>query len=224
MQSAFWVTDPIILFNKNTITQVWPTSIMSTNDRLNAITRLVIILTIVGYLMTRNYRIIITGIVTIASIVVMKYAKNTTDTTTASKINSIKEGFDNIGINKQTTQMPTDKNPLMNVLLPQIQDSPNRPPAAMAYTVDMEEEINKKTQDMVVNNFDNPKGIREKLFGDLGDSFQFDRSMIQFNSTANTTIPNDSAGFTDYCYGGMISCKEGNAQACNQFQTNWIKR
>lgn len=34
--------------------------------------------------------------------------------------------------------------------------------------------------------------------------------MRQFYSTANTTIPNDQGGFAEFCYGDMISAKEGN--------------
>ena len=110
----------------------------------------------------------------------------------------------------------------MNVLLPQIQDEPNRPPAAPAFNPVVVEDINKKTQEMVVNNFDDKKGIDERLFKDLGDSFQFDRSMIQFNATANTTIPNDQKSFAEFCYGDMISCKEGNELACSRsMPPNW---
>jgi len=51
----------------------------------------------------------------------------------------------------------------------------------------------------------------------------FDRSMVQFNATANTTIPNDQKSFAEFCYGDMISCKEGNALACTRSAPpNWI--
>ena len=44
---------------------------MSSNEKLNAITRLVIILTVLGYLITQKYKIVITGIVTIVAIVIL---------------------------------------------------------------------------------------------------------------------------------------------------------
>ena len=225
MQDTFWLNDPTILFNKDSIGQVWPGRDMSANEKLNAITRLVILLTILGYLVTGNVRVIVTGVVTIVAVAVLKYLKKDEDLKdTVSK--AAKEGFSTLDENtlaRLRLEKPTEKNPMMNVLLPQIQDEPNRPPAAPAFNPIVVEDINKKTQEMVVNNFDDKKGIDERLFKDLGDSFQFDRSMIQFNATANTTIPNDQKSFAEFCYGDMISCKEGNELACSRsMPPNWI--
>ena len=67
---------------------------------------------------------------------------------------------------------------------------------------------------MVIENNPNNPDISDKLFKDLGDQYMFEQSMQPFYSTASTTIPNDQAAFTDFCYGSMVSCKEGNAFAC----------
>ena len=45
MTAPFWINDPNILLKKDKITEVWPVSRMSFNEKLNAITRLVIIFT-----------------------------------------------------------------------------------------------------------------------------------------------------------------------------------
>ena len=58
--------------------------------------------------------------------------------------------------------------------------------------------------------------IDEKIFRDLGDAFEFDRTMINFHSTPNTKIPNDQGSFAEFCYGSMISCKENNGLACTK--------
>jgi uncharacterized protein (UPF0147 family) len=225
MQDTFWLNDPTILFNKDSVGQVWPAPGMSTNEKLNAITRLVILLTILGYLVTGNFRVIITGLVTIIAVAILKYLKRDEDIKENVK-KAAKEGFatlDRETLSRMSFETPTADNPLMNVLLPQIQDDPNRPAAAPAFNPVVVEDINKKTQEMVVNNFDDKKGIDERLFKDLGDSFQFDRSMIQFNATANTTIPNDQKSFAEFCYGDMISCKDGNELACTQsMPPHWI--
>jgi hypothetical protein len=42
----------------------------------------------------------------------------------------------------------------------------------------------------------------------------FEQSLMPFNSNPNTTIPNDQQAFAEFCYGSMISCKEGNQFAC----------
>lgn len=216
MQSTFWVNEPTILIRGDKISQLWPSKEMTMDEKLNSITRLVILLTILGYLISKNYRVIAAGAITLVSVVVLKYSKSRKN----------KEGYTGLSQNipeKKIYQEPTEKNPLMNVLLPEIQDNPKRPEAQMSYAPEVVENINKKTQDMVVSNFDNPEGIHERLFRDLGDNFQFDRSMIQFTATANTQIPNDQKTFAEFCYGDMTSCKTGDPEACTKtMPTHWM--
>ena len=166
MQDTFWLNDPTILFNKDSVGQVWPTRSMSTNEKLNAITRLVILLTILGYLVTGNFRVIVTGVVTIVAVAILKYLKKDEDLKNSIS-KAAKEGFstlDKSTLDKLRLEKPTSKNPMMNVLLPQIQDQPNRPPAAPAFNPVVIEDINKKTQEMIVNNFDNKNGIDDRFF------------------------------------------------------------
>ena len=112
---------------------------------------------------------------------------------------------------------------MMNVLLPEIVYDPTRKEAAPAFNVEVEKNINNSTKDYIVNTTfsdDSAKQkeyIRRKLFSDLGDSYTFDYSMRNFHTNPNTTIPNDQAGFAKFCYGSMISCKEGNEFACQRF-------
>jgi len=56
--------------------------------------------------------------------------------------------------------------------------------------------------------------IADKLFKDAGSELMFEQSLRPFNSNPSTTIPNDQAGFAEFCYGSMVSCKEGNKFAC----------
>jgi hypothetical protein len=215
MQTPFWLNEPTILVKAKYINHLWPTKDMDVNEKLNSITRLVLLLSLILYLITNNNRIIITCCIIIFAIILLKYT-----------LKQEKEGFK---LNKNDVlvpselQFPTPSNPMMNVMLPQIQDNPNRPPAASSYNPTIVDKINETTQTMVVNTFDNPDGINDRLFKDLGDSFQFDRSMIQFNSNANTQIPNDQKSFAEFCYGDMISCKEGDPMACSKrMPPNWI--
>ena len=50
-----WFNDPTVLLKKNQINKFWPTKNMSSNEKVNAITRLVIILTILGFIVTQSY-------------------------------------------------------------------------------------------------------------------------------------------------------------------------
>ena len=72
MASPFWLDNPNILFNKKKIMHVWPQSKYSFTEKLNAITRLVFILTLLGYLFTRNVKILVTGVITIIIIIIRR--------------------------------------------------------------------------------------------------------------------------------------------------------
>ena len=78
---------------------------------------------------------------------------------------------------------------------------------------------------MVIEQNPGQPDIADKLFTDLGEQFVFEQSLQPFYSNSATTIPNDQAGFADFCYGSMVSCKEGNLFACARNldrHTNWI--
>ena len=47
---SFWLQNPNALLNKNYITEIWPNSDFDLARKLNAITRLIMILAILGYL------------------------------------------------------------------------------------------------------------------------------------------------------------------------------
>ena len=77
MTNTFWLNDPTILFNKEFITELWPVEKMSLASKLNAITRTVIILGILGYLVTRSLKIPISAVVTLIILVVIYKTQNT---------------------------------------------------------------------------------------------------------------------------------------------------
>ena len=160
-----WFNDPSVLLNKNEMNQLWPTENMNRNQKLNAITRLIIILSILGYLLTNTINFFVTGFVTLGVIVFLYHAKDSQ----SSEENNMdsKEGFTNPQVYnalKSNFTNPTKKNPFMNVLLPEIKDDPTRKRAAPAYNKAVEKNINNETEDFVVSNFDNDPKIKMKLF------------------------------------------------------------
>ena len=210
--TKIWLTNPSILLKKEYITQVWPTKNMTKEEKINAITRLVIIFTVLGFLVTQNYNFFLTGFITLGVIAILFYANEKKSSSNDNKVS--KEGFTNSGLyqsSKNNFTNPTKKNPFMNVLLPEIQDNPKRKRAAPAYNRAVEKQINEDTQDMIVSNFDNDPEIKKKLFSTLGDSLEFeDFGQYNFYATANTRVPNDQKDFAEFCYGDMVSGKEGN--------------
>ena len=210
--TKIWFTNPSILLKKEYIKKIWPTKNMSRDEKINAISRLVIILSVLGFLVTQNYNFFLTGFITLGVIAILFYTRSTDPMDTDQK--SRKEGFTNpteYESSKNNFTNPTQNNPFMNVLLPEIQDNPNRKKAAPAYNRAVEKQINTDTQDMIVSNFANDPEIKKKLFSTLGDSLEFeDFGQYNFYATANTRVPNDQKDFAEFCYGDMVSGKEGN--------------
>ena len=230
--TQFWINQPSVLLDKNDMTDLWPMPLMSVEQKLNAITRLVLLLTILGFLITNNINIIFTGFITLAIFVMLyktQYNLNTSSSSSSDAADAEsgdkKEGFVNSQMYnalKPHLTTPTIQNPMMNVLLPEISYNPTRDEAAPSYNSEVEKEINHSTEGNVVLNFEprnltEAEKLRKKLFADLGDKYEFDDSMRMFYTTPNTTIPNDQKGFAEFCFGDMISCKQGNEMACQRF-------
>ena len=76
MNTPFWTTEPKILFNSDNITQIYPNSKMTVEEKLNAISRLIIILTFLGYLITQTLKIVVTGVITLAILVLLYTVRN----------------------------------------------------------------------------------------------------------------------------------------------------
>jgi len=209
--SIFWLANPSILFSKNHITELWPSEKMTREQKLNAITRLVILLTLAGFFLSNNYKILVTGIVSIVFLIITYKILNKDVNVKLNETFSNENIYDKV---KHNFTNPTSANPIMNILLPEIQDNPHRLEAAPAYNKAVEKAINQETQDFIVTNFNNDETIRKKLFDDRGDKFDFECSMRQFYSTANTRVPNNQNEFARFCYGNMASCKDGDVEMC----------
>lgn len=212
VSNTFWLNNPAILFDKNAITQLWPLESMTREQKINAITRLVIILTLVGFLFLNNIKILVTGIIAILILLFTYYILNKN-----TNLNKVKETFSNEDIYKKVKHNftnPSVINPVMNILLPEIQDNPNRLEAAPSYNNAVKNSINEETKNFIVGNFDNNENIKKNLFDDQGDNFEFEQSMRQFYTTANTRVPNNQKEFARFCYGNMASCKDGDVEMC----------
>ena len=233
--TPFWLNEPTILFNKKHISEIWPNPNMTNMEKLNAISRFVIIASLLGYLVTLNFRIIFVCILTLGVIAILyhvqsnqkKLEEKTGGAAGGASSTKVKESFVNSALYdevKNDYTKPKENNPMMNVLLPEISYNPKRNEAAPAFNVEVEKDINKNTKDYIVDTTfsdetaKQKEHIKRKLFSDLGDSYSFDYSMRSFYTNPNTTIPNDQEGFANFCFGDMISAKEGNEFALGRNQ------
>ena len=112
MTKSFWLNNPKILFDKNHIGELWPTKDLDYTDKLNAVTRLVLILAIFG-LITGNYmKILMATFVTLVIIVIMYNSKKSQSIKDKIKKEIVKEGFTNpavLNMKKPQVTMPTKK-------------------------------------------------------------------------------------------------------------------
>ena len=224
MSTQFWTNEPTILLNKEYIFDLWPTSNMNYEQKLNAITRLIIIITILGYILTSSVRILVTGIVTIVVIFVMYKMRKQKLTSEImkerTKMSGNQASFDNTKkiTNPETLQsalksefkMGNKKNPFSNVLLTDIMDDPDRNAAPPSFNPEVDVDITKNIKKSV--QFMNPgiKNTNKQLYGELWENFELDQSNRAFFSTANTRVVNDQGAFSKFLYGDMPSAK-GNS-------------
>jgi hypothetical protein len=218
----FWGTNPNALFDPSSILQLFPVSDMSYEAKLNAISRLVILLTVVFYLIFRSYRSFFMGIITLGAIWALHYSQQK-DANKKKKVR-FQEGFETSDVVKDFLEEhdisetlfseSTPENPLQNVMMTDYESAGNKRPAPAAYTEEAQQKVLEHTKSMIDKmNPEQPK-ITNKLYRSLEDNLAFEQSMRPFYSTASTTIPNDQGAFADFCYGSMVSCKEGNPFAC----------
>jgi hypothetical protein len=237
MTTPFWINDPTILFNKDYMLELWPCPDMCYERKLNAITRTIIILTLMGYLLTASLRVLFVGIATIIILFILFNMKKQKLTKSM-----LSEGF-NIRqpepaysgprmISNPATldyvlasefQEGTKKNPFSNVLLTEIGDNPDRKAAPPSFNVDVDEDITKNIKKAV--QYLNPDIINtnKQLFGDLWDKFTLDQSNRVFFSTPNTRVANDQGAFAQYLYNDLkYSGKESTPEgAIARVQDNY---
>lgn len=211
----FWSNDFTVIFNKNYITELWPSPEMSYEQKLNAITRCVLLLTFLGFIGTMNVNIIIVGLLTIGVIYFMFKQR---------KVRATKEGFGAVLRNDPPIKLRgseevekvvesefdsgTKRNPFGNVLLTDIMDNPDKRSAPPSFNPDIEEKITKNVKRSVQMMNPSIENTNKQLYGDLWQNFQLDQSNRMFYSTANTKVVNDQGAFADFLYGNMPSAKE----------------
>lgn len=217
----FWTQNPNIIFDKEYILEFFPTNDMTFNQKLNAVTRSILVLTVLGLLATKNpLKLVFIGFFCVLGIIAMfhYYMKN--------------EGFDlaaapypnpaidylaetnQIDPDLPIFQKPTPENPYSNVLVTDYELNPEKLPAPPISNPIVNDMVTTNALKMVQEANPGQPDIAQKLFRDINEQLNFEQMNRQFVTNPATTIPNDQGAFADFCYGSMISCKEGNLFAC----------
>ena len=194
MCETVWFNQPKILFQSDKILQFWPTSNQSSAERVNSSTRFILYSMTLLYLLRRDIRFLIFGLM-IISVLYILY-----------KGGMVKEGHarptESDGLNFGC-QLPTEQNPMSNYLLG---DSPTKPPACFYPTVKP-----------LVNKY-----LDRTIPYDCGRSrcslpvYQQNAAARQFISSPVTTSVNDQTEFAEWCYGkkNRPMCRDDPTQ-CN---------
>ena len=242
MASQFWFSNPTILFNKEYMFDLFPKSYMYYEEKINAISRLIIIVTILGYILTSSKRVIMVGIATLFGIVILfkirkqKITKNVLENFDVNgnknanfvknKSNSIINPVSLDSFLKTEFKEGDKRNPFSNLLLTQINDDPERKSAPPSFNVDVDVDITKNVKKAVQMMNPGIKNTAKQLFGDIWQQFELDQSNRQFYSTANSRVANDQGAYaqflySDLKYSGKESTPEGAiARIQNNYQ--WI--
>lgn len=186
----FWADNPSILFDSQYITEIWVYSNMDTNQKLNAISRLVILLSLIGYVCFNRYIIFILGLILLGVIVIIQKSEK-------------KEGFSNV----EDYQRITSNNPLQNLLLPEYKYDKEKAPLKPRYDKEVENSINENAKNFILQeNKDNADIV--KLFSNLGDKFEFEQSMRPFYTNPVTSVgQTEYSDFLGFVFGELPSDK-----------------
>jgi len=233
----FWSEDPNMLLKPEYLFEFFPTENMSYEQKLNAITRLIIVLTLVGFAVSQNVRLLIVSVITITAIYLYyvyqkkemqkkegkKVRFENFETASPSSLSSLSgpvaatlkhTGRGEADLDPaQVFEPPSAQNPFSNVMMTDYDYNPNKKPAAPSFNENINHDIMGQAKQLVRNANPDQPDIADKLFKDLGDQLYFEQSLRPFNSNPSTTIPNDQGAFADFCFGGFISAKEGNSFA-----------
>jgi hypothetical protein len=194
----FWFEQPSFIFDPNRLSEFFPNEKMNYNEKLNAILRFSIYLSILLMLIKNSYLYIYICIV-VAFLTYLLYVQN-------KKMK--KEEFQLKGNMETATQkkdysLPSKDNPFMNMLLPDIKYNP----AHKGYKHD--DNIRQKIE----------KNFNHNLYKDISDVFNKDHSQRQYYTMPSTSIPNEQDKFANWLYKVPTTCKSGNGTDCNKLQS-----
>ena len=230
----FWINEPTVLFNNEHITELWPTATMSYEQKLNAVTRFIILISCLGYLFSSNVRIPVAGALTIVCIIVLFKMKRVEGFSQHKPFSSLSQSslsqslapLQSLPLQSATQIINTEfkegtkKNPFSNVLLTEITDDPDRKSAPPAFHPVVDETITKNVKKAVQRMNPEIKNTGKQFYGDLKTNFDLDQSNHAFFSMPNTRIENDQGAFSKYLYGNMPSSKDSDAAGAMQRVAN----
>lgn len=227
MSDPIWFNNIKILFSHDRLTEFFPTSEQTTDERLNAIVRLSMYLSIILFVYHSNVKYLYIFVF----FIIFTYIIRTPPMKDYTKEQKGIEKLENELIDTQDTQdiqdtqntenpnvitsttlctKPTIDNPFMNVTMkdylnidPKTGKIFDRPPACNPNSPDIKKKID--------------EGFNNNLFKDVSDVFGKLNSQRNYYTTPSTTIPNNRESFANWLYLAPKTCKE-DQDYCLQYE------
>lgn len=194
----FWSRDFPVLFDKRRLVEFVPTRDMTNNEKLNALSRLMIYTGVLLLLYTRKIWTMYIPILGLGFIFFL-FKTSRQERGESAKEQQGPKQHETHGLKVDTLETrppyctpPTRNNPFMNVLMNEWADNPARPAACEYDGVDQEVEDN----------------FNYNLYKDIDDLFEKNNGQRQFFTMPYTTIPNDQGSFARWLYDVPSTCKE----------------
>ena len=173
-----WFDEPQQLISADQVAQFWPTSEQTPEDRVNAASRFVIYVCCIIYLIRRDPRVFVLG-ATVLGVIYVLY-----------KSRMVRETY-GISMEGAMCQMPTEDNPMGNVLITDFTDAPNRLEAC--YYPSVKPFISSYTSDRIPYDAGRSRTALPRYLRNAAER--------QFVSNPVTKIPGDQTAFAEALYG-----------------------
>ena len=183
MTEPFWYTEPSVLFSKDTWYMFVPQANMTVKAALNAVVRFSVYLSVLLTITSRDsWYLLFIPTVMLATIFLEK---------AFPEVKKITEGFVS-SYQGEDRSMPTEDNPFMNAPLTDINDNPDRPPAADVTDIKVRDKVNAAFAQT------------SNIYMDTTDVFDLVQGQRNFH-----TVPEDD-------HAGFLAFLGKNAQYSNQ--------
>jgi hypothetical protein len=204
----FWTDNFNILYDPDRIIEFFPTPDMTATEKLNALTRFLIYLSILMVVIFHQINYAFIGLIGVCLIYMIHHFSEIDKAKTQEQfIDQVKKEFKispetpiKVTEKGDVCQLPTPMNPFMNVLISDYTDNPNRPPAC-PYD-------DKDAQKLTEKYFD------YNLYKNVEDIWEKRNSQREFVTMPGTTIPNDRDSFMKWCWKTTYVCKDGDLAYC----------
>lgn len=212
MDNNIWFSNINVLFNKEDILKIVPSYDMINAEKINAITRFALYLSILLYLVSGNYLYfyIILGIIVITYLVYIfngkEFFKEVNDEEDIESDSDSEENVNNVTNTNEVLKdckKPSYENPLMN---PLIGDNPFKNKKACSLE-----------NNNIVENID--KRFCNKLYQNTSSIFSNRMEQRPFYTMPNSRIPNDQGSFANWLYKTPVSCAVGESGLLKQYRS-----